>query len=191
MTIVHITSTWEPGYRNPATPTISLDFIAVALIPGGILVDSPIPDPSSPRSLFKMGSFAPSERIKGCPRTSSFFVQDPGRGTSLGQSSIVISFSDSATPAGKSFAAATIWVTGRCAPARKRRNTTQENAVANIAAIRNASMIRFAFVNHLRQTALPAQNKAPAAIATPKGTRFESDDCTFNSGCGCSPDVRR
>ena len=70
---VPCTSTCEPGYRNPATPTISLMRIAVARIPGGIFVARPTPDPSRPRSLWKMGSLAPSERIKDVRRHPRFW----------------------------------------------------------------------------------------------------------------------
>ena len=72
---------------------------------------------------------------------------------SLGQSTRATSLSVSATPAGRSFTAATIWITGRCWPARKRLNTIHVSAVAKIAAITNATIIRFAFVNHLHQIA--------------------------------------
>src|SRR5215471_17293004 len=103
---VAMTSTCEPGKRNPATPTISFERIAVARIPSGILPERPKPDPGAARSRADKGCLADTDTMRGRPTASSTFFIEPGNTTLSGQAIVVRSCAVSGTPGDKSLAAA-------------------------------------------------------------------------------------
>src|SRR5215510_4929517 len=171
---VAMTSTWEPGKRNPATPTISFERIAVARIPSGILPERPKPDPGAARSRANKGCLAVAETMRGRPMASSTFLIEPGNVTLSGQAIVVRSCAVNGTPGDRSLAAATIEIIlgpegGGC----NRLATTYVAPPAITAAITKAIKIRRRSVNHPHENVRLKQYKVPMAIAGAKGILIE------------------
>src|SRR4030095_1484042 len=147
---VAIISTWEPGKRNPATPTISLERIAVALIPSGILPERPKPEPGAAKSRCNKGCLADADTMSGRPITSSIFLIEPGNATLSGQAIVVRSWAVRGTPGAKSLAAATIEIIfGPAGGGCNRLATRYVAPPAMMAAITKAIKIRRMSINHL------------------------------------------
>src|SRR5215510_15271132 len=168
---VAITSTCEPGKRNPATPTISFERIAVARIPSGILPERPKPDPGAARSRANKGCLADTATMRGRPMASSTFLIEPGNATLSGQAILVRSCAVSGTPGDRSLAAATIEIIFGPEEAGCNRLATRYVApMAITAAITKAIKIRRRSVNHPHENVRLKQYRVPIAIAGAKGT---------------------
>src|SRR5262249_33167584 len=168
---VAITSTCEPGKRNPATPTISLERIAVARIPSGILPERPYPEPGAARSRCTKGCLADTDTMIGRPRTSSGFLMGLVVVSFCGKAIVVRSGRVRGTRENNSLAAATIEIIfGPAGGGCNRLATKYVAPPAIMAAITNAIKIRRRSVNHPHENVRLKQYKVPIAMAGAKGS---------------------